>query len=219
MTIKSWSWHQKYVMTPKIRHYVKKLALTSKCSWCKKHHDDKMFVITSKGLSWHQKDVIMSRSVSWCQKFCHDVKNTPNACHEVKNTSWCQKVCHDFKKSWRHDKNMSWHQKVSYDVKNMSWRQKVRYTSKTRRDVKILAPILHFYDVSSPSYQWVCVFHKFGDFNIRPIPVVVLYPDMSIDSFVTIRPHLTKLCCDIILRTHIHTQRQTDRHAAETLVL
>ena len=27
MTIKSWSWHQKYVMTPKIRQYVKKLAL------------------------------------------------------------------------------------------------------------------------------------------------------------------------------------------------
>ena len=168
-----------------------------------------MFVSTSKGSSWHQKDVIMSRSVSWRQKFCHDVKNT----------SWCQKVCLDFKKSWRHDKNTSWHQKVCYDVKNMSWRQKVRYASKTRRDVKILAPILHFYDVSSPSYQRLCVFHKFGDFNIRTIPVVVLYPDMSIDSFVTIRPHLTKLCCDIMLRTHIHTQRQTDRHAAETLVL
>ena len=154
--------------------------------WCKK------CVITSKGSSWHQEDVIMSRSVSWRQKFCYNVKNTPNVCHEVKNTSWCQKVGHDFKKSWRHDKNTSWHQEVCYDVKNMSWRHKVCYTSKTRRDVNILAPILHFYDVSSPSmpsYQRLCVFHKFSDFNIRPIPVVVLYPDMCIDSFVTIRPH------------------------------
>ena len=108
-----------------------------------------MFVITSKGSSWHQEDVIMSRSVSWRQKFCYNVKNTPNVCHEVKNTSWCQKVGHDFKKSWRHDKNTSWHQKVCYDVKNMSWRHKVCYTSKTRRDVKIVAPILHFYDVFS----------------------------------------------------------------------
>ena len=130
-----------------------------------------MFVITSKGSSWHQEDVIMSRSVSWRQKFCYNVKNTPNVCHEVKNTSWCQKVGHDFKKSWRHDKNTSWHQKVCYDVKNMSWRHKVCYTSKTRRDVNILAPILHSYDVSSPSYQRLCVFHKFGDFNIRPIAI------------------------------------------------
>ena len=72
----------------------------------------------------------MSRSVSWRQKFCYNVKNTPNVCHEVKNTSWCQKVGHDFKKSWRHDKNTSWHQKVCYDVKNMSWLHKVCYTAK-----------------------------------------------------------------------------------------
>ena len=79
----------------------------------------------------------------------------------------------------RHDVKKFVMTKTRHDIKNLLWRQKHAMTSKsllyvkTRRDVKILAPILHFYDVSSPSYQRLCVFHKFGDFNNRPIPVVV----------------------------------------------
>ena len=68
MTIKSWSWHQKYVMTSKIRTYVKKLALTSKCSWCK-------------------KTTMMTKCSSLLQKVRHNIKKT----------SLCQEVCHDVK--------------------------------------------------------------------------------------------------------------------------
>ena len=210
--------------------------------WCKKCHDDKKLVMTSK-IRHHAKNTPLRQKSSPWRQNVHDVKKPTmmTKCssllqkvrHDIKKTSLCQEVCHDvkgfvitskiremfvMKSKIRHDvKSLSWLQKVMTSwqkhvmtSKNLLWRQKVCYTSKTRRDVKIMAPILHFYEVSSPSYQRLCVFHKFGDFNIRPIPVVVLYPDMSIDSFVTIRPHLIMLCCDIMLRTHIHTQRQTD---------
>ena len=51
-------------------------------------HDDKMLVITSKGLSKRRNHV----------KTIHGIKNTPNVCHEVKNTSWRQTIYRDFKK-------------------------------------------------------------------------------------------------------------------------
>ena len=89
--------------------------------------------------------------------------------------------------------------KTCHDVR------KVFITSNTRHDVNknhpdvpnIFEPILHFYDVPSQRYQRLCVFHKFGDFTIRPIPVI------SLDN-VGIIP---KICPYIILwqswMTHI----------------
>ena len=44
-------------------------------------HSIKRFVMTSKMCQKHQK-------------ICHDVKNVPNVCYEIKNMSWCQKVCY-----------------------------------------------------------------------------------------------------------------------------
>ena len=84
--VQSMSWRQKvrqkYVRTSEnspwrqnIRHDVNT------------RHDDKMLVITSKGLSKRRHHV----------KTIHGIKKTPNVCHEVKNTSWCQKVCHEVK--------------------------------------------------------------------------------------------------------------------------
>ena len=211
---------KKLVMTSKIRHHAKntsffitskKLALTSKCSWCKKN------TMMTKCSSLLQKVRHDIKKTSLCQEVCHDVKSLVITSKIRQMFLMKSKIRHDVKKFVMTSKSHDVMTKTRHDIKKSVMTSKtchdvnkVCYTSKTRWDVKIFAPILHFYDVSSPIYQRLCVFHKFCDFNIRPIPVVVLYPDMSIDSFVTIRPHLTKLCCDIMLRTHIHTERQTD---------
>ena len=112
-------------------------------------HEDKRFVITSKSSPWRQQDVITPKSLSWRHKICHDVKNIPNVCHEIKNTSWCQKVCHDVKrfvmvnglsllpktkpsllvKKFYHTKKTRRH-KVRHNIKNTSWR--LRFVMKSK---------------------------------------------------------------------------------------
>ena len=67
----------------------------------------------------------------------------------------------------------------------------------------ILALIRHFYDVSFPSYQRLCVFfHNFGDLGFGLFQwyfstVQVVYPATSMSSFVTIGPHITKQCWEL----------------------
>ena len=104
-----------------------------------------------------KKYTMTSKSSSWRQQVCHDVKSYVIASklhHDVKNTSvrteskswsqsyiimsWRQKV-HNFVKNTSWCQCSSWRQKVRHDinkyimmlkvmeVKVMSWRQKVRY--------------------------------------------------------------------------------------------
>ena len=129
--------------------------------------DDKMLVITSKGLSKRHH-----------VKTMHGIKNTPNVCHEVKNTSWCQKVCHEVK-------NTSWRQTINRDFK------KFVIISKKRQDVPELATILSF-----PKIWWLTL----DPFLWYFLTISVLYQDMSVYSFVAIRPHFMVW----------YTDRQTD---------
>ena len=158
---------------------------------------------------------MMTKCSSLLQKVRNDIKKT-SLCHDVKSFVMTSKIRQMFvmKSKIRHDvKKPVMTSKTCHDVKKIAMRQKHVETSKFWHQFYISTmcrpPVINDYVFST----------NLVTLTIRPIPVVVLYPDMSIDSFVTIRPHLTKLCCDIMLRTHIHTQRQTDRHAAETLVL
>ena len=123
-------------------------------------------------------------------------------------------------------KTSSWRQKVCRDIKGMLWRQKLCHGVKTFSPIKyvlvclcfknILGPILHFYDVSFLSYQWLCVFHNFGDFELFLwffSTMQISYPATSISSFVAIGQYLTTLSmCDIGLRTHRYTDTNTDKH-------
>ena len=100
-------------------------------------HDDKMLVITSKGLSKRRHHV----------KTIHGIKNTPNICHEVKNTSWCQKFVMKLK--------------IHHDVKQfiVTSKSSSLYPKKTSRRPRV-----------SNDYE----FSKTLVTNIRPIPVIFL---------------------------------------------
>ena len=62
----------------------------------------------------------MSKRLLWCQKVCHEVKNTSWR-EKVKNMSWCQSVCYDVK-------FFGMKSKTFHDVK------KFAMTSKRRHD-------------------------------------------------------------------------------------
>ena len=129
--------------------------------------------MSCQNLPWRQKVrqkyVRTSERSPWRQNIRHDVntrhddkmlvKNTPNVCHEVKNTSWCQKVCHE--------------------VKNTSWRQTIHYIN-VKKDVPELATIMSF-----PKIWWLTL----DPFLWYFMTISVLYQDMSVYSLVTIRPH------------------------------
>ena len=186
--------------------------------------------MTTRSSLWRKKHTITSKlyqDVNKCNIYIrHDVKRfvASQIRHDAINRSWCQKVRHEVKNfvlmsKTRHNdkrfitsKSLSWSQKVCHDVKNMSWWQTVCHDVKNTSyddDTKYFVSNLHFYDVSSPGYQRVCVFHKFGDFDAflwYLLTMPVLYPDISIYSFVTIGPHLTMLWCDIWLQTSLNVE-------------
>ena len=91
--VKNTSWRQN------IRHGVKFVMTLKHVMTSKTRHDFKRFVMMSK---IHQQF-----EIKW--KIRHDVKK-----FVIKS-----KICHDVKKFIMHDiKNMSWHQKVCYNIKN-----------------------------------------------------------------------------------------------------
>ena len=199
-------------MTSKIRHHAKNTSLRQKSSlWRQNVHDVKKPTMMTKCSSLLQKVRHDIKRTSLCQEVCHDVKSFVITSKIRQMFVMKSKIRHDVKKFVMTSKNHDVMTKTRHDIK------KSVITSKTYHDVKKFVIRQKHVETSKFWHQFyistMCrppVINKFGDFNIRPIPVVVLYPDMSIDSFVIIRPHLTKLCCDIMLWTHIHTQRQTD---------
>ena len=91
-----------------------------------------------------KKFVMTSKSSSWCQDVCHEVKMfvmKSTTRHDVKSQKYVKIL------SWSQTHFMTsqsslWHQKVRHGVKNMLWWQKVRHCFKkfimTRHDVKSL---------------------------------------------------------------------------------
>ena len=129
ITIKSWSWHQKYVITPKIRHYVKKARPDVKMSWCKK---TTMMTKCSSLLQKVRHDI---KKTSLCQKVCHDVKRFVITSKIRQMFVMKIKIRHDVKKfvmtKTRHDiKKVCYDVKTCHDVKKFVIRQKHVETSK-----------------------------------------------------------------------------------------
>ena len=118
--VKVTSQRQKYIMTPK------KIVINSKSSsWPQKNcHNLKKCVKTSK-------NVMMSKSSPWGQKYNKKFIMTSQLCHDVKKFVTMSKLRHEVKS--RHDvnkfvitsKSVSWHLKVRHDVKKCVMTSKI----------------------------------------------------------------------------------------------
>ena len=152
--------------------------------------------MTLTGLSWRQTVRHMaSKTMSCRQNICHDIKSfvMTSKIRQIKS-----KIRHDVKTFVMTSKHSSWLQKVKkfvmisktrHDVKKIVMTSKTCHdvnklviTSKTRHDVKKKSSwrLIYFWTNFTflrcvvPSYQRLWVFHKFGDFNIRPNSVISL---------------------------------------------
>ena len=194
MTSKSMPWHKRCVMTYIVSNSIKNILAIWHLVTLTLYLDyDASF--PSYQWSWSQKHVMMLKGF-----FCHDVKNTSNVCHAVKkyvmiskSLSWSKKTRHDVKK---------FVMASLFDVK------KFVMTSQTRHDVKKIILTLNIFwhqlyisTICCPrvinDYRYVfstnLVILTLYLFLWYFLTMSVLYQDISIYSFVTIGPHLTKL--------------------------